>query len=122
MRDVLSPGVSTILSVQPRSFESAEKARSEFQTKFMKELGIDSQLAGALNAPFDEWQHEVEPLLAPGSADRKGQRMDQALIAARAEVNLLKKLLATPGLDDKARVAILALRAWSLPQVQAKTE
>ncbi|HVR72707.1 MAG TPA: hypothetical protein VMT52_00170 [Planctomycetota bacterium] len=29
----------------------------------------------------------------------------------------MKKLLATPGLDDKARAAILALRTWLVPQV-----
>lgn len=120
--DVLSPGVSTILSVQPQTYDSAEQARSQFQDKLMKELGIDAQLAGSLSEPFDAWQREVESLLAPRSGNENPPKLDQALIAAQAEVSLLKKLLATPGLDDKARAAILAMRTWVVPQVKAKAE
>lgn len=118
--DVLSPGVSTILTAQPKSFQSAEEARSQFQTKLMKELGIDEQLAASLNEPFDDWQREVEPLLAPRPGNQGPPRLDQALLAAQAQVSLLKKLLAAPGLDDKARAAILALRTWVVPQVSEK--
>ena len=118
--DVLSPGVSTILSAQPQSYASAEEARSKFQKKLLNKLGIDAQLTGSLDEPFDAWQRDVESLLEPQTGSHGPPRLDQALLAARAEVSLLKKLLSTPGIDDRARAAILALREWVVPVVTAK--
>jgi RNA polymerase sigma-70 factor (ECF subfamily) len=121
--DILSPGVSTILSAQPKTFPSAAEARSQYQARMIKDLGIDAQLAASLSEPFDAWQEEVATLLAPRAGGQTPPRLDEALIAARAEVNLLRKLLATPGLSDQARAAILGRRGWIVPQVsEAKGE
>ena len=120
--DVLSPGISTALSAQPKSYSSAEEARSKFQKNLLKELGVASEAAGGFDEHFAAWQEEVQSLLTPRGEKAGPPRFDDALLAARAEANLLRKLLATPGLDDKARAAIIAFRTWTIPQISEKKE
>lgn len=115
--DVTSPGVSTVLSAQPKSYASAEVAREQFQTKLLKELGIGAELGASFKEPFDAWGEEISPLLAPRAANAGPPHLDEAILAAQAEVRLLKKLLESPLLDDKTRAAILSMRGWIVPQV-----
>jgi RNA polymerase sigma-70 factor (ECF subfamily) len=118
--DILSPGVATILSAQQQQYASAEEARTKFQQSMLRDLGIDASTAADLGPAFDAWQREVAPLLEP-HADQKGPpRLDDALLAARAQVNLLHRLLEAPGIDEKVRAAILAVGSWSFPVVVEK--
>jgi hypothetical protein len=61
-------------------------------------------------------------MLAPGPREGMMPRLEQALAAGRARVNLLKKLLEVQGLDEKVRAAILAENGWLLPRVVEKGE
>ena len=63
--DVLSPGVSTILTAQLKQYASAEEARTKFQQAVLKDLGIDASAEADLGPAFDAWQREVASLLEP---------------------------------------------------------
>ena len=118
--DVLSPGVATIFSAQMEKYASAEEARTKFQQAVLKDLGIDASAAADLGPAFDAWQREVASLLEP-QADIKGPpRLDAALLAARAQANLLHRLLEAPGVDERVRAAILAMGSWTMPAVVEK--
>lgn len=119
--NLLSPAAAALLSAQTTEYPSAEDARSRFQQKLLQEVGIDSALAGSFDAPFAAWQEEVASLLVARTAADGPPTLEHMLLAAKAEAALLKQLLATPGLDEKTRAAIIARQAWTVPHVTAKT-
>jgi len=119
--DVLSPGVSTQLLAQARTYRSAEDVRSKFPAAILKNYEIDPSLGSSLNEAFDSWYKEVEPLLTP-RAKQGGPRLDETATAGRAQVNLLKRILELPDLSDKTRKAIIADHSWWIPMVVEKKD
>lgn len=121
--DILSPGVSAIMFAQQENFKSAEAARTKLQSRFVKDFGIGDDFQSSLAAPFDAWQEEVASLLTPRPEDKSPLLVDEALIAAQAQVHLINELLQIPGLDANTRAKILAHQGWIVPRVnQAKSE
>jgi hypothetical protein len=108
-----------VLSVEHKTYESADQARAKFETSLLKDLHIDAG-SPAVTAAFDAWYREVEPLLAPQPIKQEAPRLDPTLLAGRAEVNLMRALLES-GLSDRARTEILARRSWICPRVAEKT-
>jgi RNA polymerase sigma factor (sigma-70 family) len=118
--DVLSPGVAMVLSLEHKTYESADQARAQFETSLLKDLHMDAG-SPAVTAAFDAWYREVEPLLAPQPLKQEAPRLDPALLAGRAEVNLMRALLESGAISDQARAEILARRSWICPRVVEKT-
>jgi RNA polymerase sigma-70 factor (ECF subfamily) len=119
--DVLSPGVATLLSVKTKQFGSAEEARARFQESLLKDLQIADASSPGVSAAFDAWYREVEPLLAPQHAKQGSvPRVDDVLLAGRAQANLMKMLLESGSLGEQARAQILARQDWMFPQVVEK--
>jgi RNA polymerase sigma-70 factor (ECF subfamily) len=118
--NLLSPAAAT-LSAQTTEYTSAEDARSRFQQKLLQDIGIDPAMASTFDTSFAAWQEELASLLVPRTAADGPPTFEHMLLAAKAEAALLKQLLATPGLSEKMRAAIIARQAWTVPYVTAKT-
>jgi RNA polymerase sigma factor (sigma-70 family) len=117
--DVLSPGVSTLLSVQQKQYPSVEEARTRFQQSLLKDLQIDAAAVPAASAAFDAYFRDVEPLLT-AAPEKSIPRVPDVLLAGHAQAELFRNLLSAPGLSDASRAAILSHATWIYPVISDK--
>ena len=115
--DTLSPLTMAVMLAQPRGVGSIEEIRNEFPKFVSDKYGIDTEQTGSLDTIVDSWIEEMEPVLTPVPKVDGFMHIDQTITAGRAQVNVMRQLLALDTIDDKARQAILSDMTWLVPQI-----
>ena len=120
--DTLSPATMAIMLVKPRWVNSADALRETLPKYLAKQLRVEGDQVESLDSVIDVWMEDLAPLLEPREKHEQFLHIDEAITAGRAHANMLKELMSSPGLDDKAREAIRNELSWGVPQVVPETE
>jgi hypothetical protein len=115
--DPLSPMISTAMVVQAEDGATPAEIRSRFLESLTKRLDLKGVPAESLEQISSVWLEEVHPLLQDPVPGSRHLQLDAAIAAGRAQLSLMERLLALPGLSENTRNHILANVSWRVPRL-----
>ena len=86
------------------------------------ELELEGVTETDLEPIRDAWVDDLGPLLENPVGPKEPLHIDQVVVAGRAQAKAFAKLLALPGLSEKARNAILQSAGWYVPRLVKSAE
>ncbi len=96
---------------------SVDEMRRRFKRQVSKKFRLDASQAESLDAIADAWIDDLKPILTPVKEADRFLHLDRVITAGKAQAAAFEKLLGLPGLDEKARNAIMGDTAWGVPWI-----
>ena len=115
--DTLSPATMAIMLAQSGKASSVDELRERFARQVSKSFRLDAEQSGVVKSIADSWIEDLQPLLTPVDAADRFLQLDRVIAAGKAQASAFEKLLELPGLDDRARKAILVETSWGVPSI-----
>jgi len=119
--DIQSPIIIVAMIARPIAGESREKLRDQAIGQWAAAWGIDPGKLAGHREIIEAWLSEIEPRLTPVSRiDAARFRIDDALAAGRAQVELMRRVLRTDLADATAASKIHGETIFVVPRLLAQ--